>query len=644
MALSFHSEIDCVWHDTKVVLRPILNLFNSLKDYRIAGLPADRLIHFALAAALFLIAVRLMARWKAALVTLAAILLKEIVDVPLKLGLLRPAEPMVITIDTVWDVAAGALGLGAAVLLAAMLGSRWRARPPKTRAAPLPELRPAELPPIVRGVMFGAILAISAAVFVGFELAGFVSGRGYLSLLPHVIGAAAVVACCAFFGTAHTLLVLIPVLPFAKWIQVHTADDALSLVNTLILALACCDVVRRLKSKRRRLFFQRADWLVVIYAAYACAIVMLNCFRLGWTLSRTYWLVPPVVGLAVYFLARDLLCDLRLIRRALVLLGVVFLLLASAGVVEFGVRPFRPEVVPGSVFGSAPVFSVYLSLIWPFLLSLCLSGGARPRLLFCLCAAVGLATIGLVCVRACWVASACALALLLVIFLLRRDWVLCVASVAGIAFAVAMLTWSIRQAEAKGGEQGPFKSHFVREAVSAFDPRSYQKARARTLYRSGKIITASPFLGQTGKTPHTLHHAHAINYGIPGTALAVVAVLGILACGWAGAMRTREPLVFGVAVGATAGVLAAILQGMAWPTLAGSSMQPFLWYTLGLVSASVCAVRRGRAEGTARRKENRGERLPGRSDPSAGHERVVLLAIALVSFAAVGVLFWLTFR
>jgi hypothetical protein len=80
---------------------------------------------------------------------------------------------------------------------------------------------------------------------------------------------------------------------------------------------------------------------------------------------------------------------------------------------------------------------------------------------------------------------------------------------------------------------------------------------------------------------------------VPGTVLAALSMLSVLACGWMGALRSGNRLLLGVVTGATAGIVAVGLHGLAWSTFLGTSLQPFIWYTLGLVAAAVRSARTG---------------------------------------------------
>jgi len=650
LAASVQTEGGFIVDDAKELLREIIALFEWISAYRLLDVPMDRVLHFLVAAALFLIVVRFMARWKALLVTLIPMLLKEAVDIPAKLRFLQEGQPLDITMDSVWDMVAGLAGLGVGLLVATALGDRWRAWAPKARGQLLPALHEAEAHRGAPRVAFGALFGISVAIVVGFQVVPLVTGTSYVFWVPHVIAVGAVVAASAVFGTANTLLFLVPALPFANWIHRSVSNDRLNVVNTLILTLLCCEILRRLKDRRRSVRFGKADWLVLVYSVYACVIVVVNCFRLGWSLERAYWLIPPFTGLAVYLLARNLLTDDRILRRALLVFAAAVLLVCGIGIVEFlTVRPMKLEAIPGALFGEAPLFSVYLALVWPFVAALALSFRARPRVVYWLCTVAGAVAVVLVFVRSCWAAAGCALVLLVVLFLLRRDWALGLGVALAVAAGGGMLAWSARQVMAN--PKSEFKSRLVAEVCSVLEPDSYRTYRGSVVDRAEEILAASPLLGSTGQSAHTLHHAHAISYGIPGTVLAATAILAVLAYGWLGVLRSRDALVFAVAAGATAVFLAAILEGLGWSTLRRSSMQPLLWYMLGLVPASLGAAW-SRAvdapapvrptvpgQAPAPRAAHVGY-APGRSDP----RRWVMLAVAIASIVVIVVLLWLMSR
>ena len=573
------SQLELLLHDVGLIVRGIAGFVAQFKGYHLAGIPADWIMHFLVAAGAFALAARFASRRKAAILSLGIIALKEVIDVPVKLSLIRK-EPMAVTTDSAIDVAAGLLGLAVAYLLVRKLGDRWRAAEPAVHVEPLPACPQDELSSVLSKVALVCGLAAGVAIVVVFGIGG--------SFLPHLVAAMLAVGMYVLLGPSAALLLLMPALPFADWLHRLVARDDLHVSTTLILTLFACEAIRRLKRGRRI----RLAWpgrILALYAAWASAVVIMNCFRLGWTLDRLYWLIPPLTGLAVYILAGELLADPARLRRALNIFAVGFLVITVVAIVEFIAEPLRLEVVPGSALGSATALSPYLTLVWPLLLALALTAGSARRLICWPAVATGAVVIGLVYVRSGWAAAAVAVMLLAVIVAFRRDWALGVAAVLIIVVSTTALAWSFRHTERRGKP----KLRCMREIASVFNPRGYQSARGKEVDAGVQLVERSPILGETGQLVNSLPVAHALTYGVPGTALAALSILSILAYGWMGALRSGNRLLLGVVTGASAGIVAAAFHGLAWSTLLGTSLQPFVWYTLGLVAAAVRAARTG---------------------------------------------------
>ena len=615
------SELRLVAHDLFTILRPISRLFTSLDDYSFLAIRLDHWLHLATSILLVVVLARIISRRNAVLVALAIMVLKEAIDIPAKLRFLTELRPIQIHIDSAWDFAFGLLGIGAGLLLLILLGPRWRTRPVPAHAihpgaAGIPACPPAhihtttplslpgrgqgegcvvnpvhpggaDIPACPAAPIYAVLFLGPVALFAGFLLAGGLSKPEQIIWLAPLLAAALTVLACWKLGPANALLLAMPLLPLANWLQNRLAPFRFNAGSAILVALLAWEAIRRLRTRERRLPVDRSDALLAIYAALASLIVLVNCFRLGWTSERSYWLIPLVTGLAAYFLAKDLLADPRLLRRAIALLAASFGLIAIIGIVEFLASPLRLEEIPGSVFEGAPHFSVYLALLWPFLLALALSG-IRPRALFWPCVALGAAAIVLVFVRSCWAAACAAALLLLVIRLLRRDWLFGLACAGGMAAVLILLAWSVRTVSAQ--EHTPFRSRLVREAASILAPGSYERARSGVIEAAQSTIDASPILGTTGRSAHTLHQAFLINYGIPAAILAALAILVILGYGWVRAARAGDPIAFAITAGATAAVVASILEGLGWSPVVRSSLQPLLWYLLGLVPASIAAA------------------------------------------------------
>ncbi len=576
------SQLDMFLHDAKLIVRGIAGFIAQFKTYRIAGIPADWIMHVLVAAGVFMLAARFTSRRKATILTLGLIVFKEVLDVPVKLVLIQKL-PMTVTADTALDVVAGLVGLAAAFLFARKLGDRWRAAEPPHCVEPLPRRPQEDIPALPSRIALACGLAAAVGIMIVFGIGGH--------LLPHLVAVVLAAGMYFFLGPATALLFLMPALPFADWLHRRVVSDRFHVSTTLILTLLACEAIRRLRRGRRI----RIDWpgrIVAVYAACACTVVIINCFRLGWGLDRLYLLIPPVTGLAVYFLAGDFLANPARLRKAVTVLAVSFLVITVIAVIEFFANPIKLKVTPGSVYDTASVLSPYLTLIWPFLLALALSAGAVARRSICWPAVVtGAVVIGLVSIRAGWGAAVAAVALIAAIRAFRRDWTLGVAAVLTIAISITALGWGLYHSVRIGKP----KLHFVGE-VGSINIGGYLASRGKEIDIGVRLIKGSPILGETGWIDNAhlvncLPVAHAVTYGLPTFALAAVSILSILAWGWAGALRSRDRLLLGVMTGASAGIVAAAVHGLAWSTFLGTSLQPFVWYTLGVVAAAVRAAR-----------------------------------------------------
>jgi len=582
--------LDPLWHDVRLILRGIVGFWSQFSGYRVLGIPADRIGHFLVAAGLLLLAARFMARWKAVVLTAALMALKEVMDVPVKLNLIRGQHTVTVTTDTIWDIAIGLLGLAVAYVIARKLGERWKASARDAHVELLPPAPREELSAGSSRIALVCGVAAAALLVGGFEIAGAVASRSPLLWMPHVVAAVLAVGMFLFLGPGGALLFLMPVLPFADWLHRHVASDRLHVSTTLILTLLCCEAIRRLR-RGRGIRLDRPGRMIALYAFCACIIVAINCFRFGWTIERAYWLIPPVTGLAAYVLASEHLADRARLRKALTALAAAFLVVTVIAIIEFRVNPLDLEEVPGSVYGSATSLSPYLTLIWPFLLALALTAGVGRRWITWPAVATGAVVIGLVFVRAGWAAAAAALFLLAAIVAFRRDWALGIATVVVLLTAVIALEWGLRY-DARVGYGEP-KTRGLQQIASILSPHGYKSARGKEISKGARLVRRSPILGQPDAKVNSLPFAHALTYGVPGTCLAALAVLSVLLSGWAGARRSREPLLRGIAAGAGVGVVAVGLHGLAWSAFLGTSLQPYLWYVLGLVAAAVRATRTG---------------------------------------------------
>jgi hypothetical protein len=637
-AVSPGAELRLILKDARTFVRTVVYLFTALEERTFLGVPVDQVLHFLLAAGLLLLLARFLAPWKAALLAVVPLLFKEAFDVKAKLRFLQGVQAPEVTMNSVWDLAAGVLGIGLGLLVVTALRGRWRV---SSRPRGVPALHPAdrvELPGPLVWLTHVGFIAVSVALIVGMEAGAVAIGRSPWTWVPHAVVIGATVAAVAWLGTANTLALGLAALPFLNWAHRHLATDQLNLGTTLILILFCCELVRRLRTARRRVLLHPADGPLLLYAVLAGTVVLVNCARLGWTTPplhpeispigrlRLYWMIQPLTAVAVYLLAKNLLAEPALLRRGLVGLAAAFGVMCVIGIIEFVVLPLHLEVVPGAAFEAAPQFSVYLSLVWPFLLALALGWRGRSRTLFWAAVVLGPAAMALTYIRSGWAAVAGALLLVAVLFLWRRDWTLGLAGLLAAAVAVALPLWVVRHVAATPRVE--FESGLVRNATSVLKRGEYGRARAGVVAAGNEILRRSPILGETGWSAHTLHQAQAVNYGVPVAALSLVAAVCILGAGWLAVWRTRSGLAFAVTAGATATLAAALLEGLGWSSLIRSSIQPLFWYILGLVPASAAAAR-ARARPAA---ADRARRAPA--------ARLVLLALALVCAVMIAALVW----
>lgn len=649
--MAYNELTNSLLHDAREVARSAVHVLNGLSQQRALGVPLDRVLHFGVAAGLFLVAVRFLSRTKAILLVLGVIALKELIDVPAKIAFLQGhVGAPELTADTAWDAIAGLSGLGVGVMLAALLGTKWAARNQTLlRLAPFSEQT--ALSATTSRMLLTALVVSLTALFLAFQVSGILRGLGPPRWLPHVVTAALVWASSRLFGPANVLLVALPLAQYANWVQRQFASDVLDVSSTVLLALAVRQSAHALYRPTRPLRVARWEWAVSTVAVFCAVVVLFNCFRLGWTPRRMTWLTTPTVGAIACILTGRLLANAKLVRRALMALAAVLAATCVIGAIEFLSMPLRLEDTPGVVYFDAPGLGAYLSYTWPFVFGIALIGGVRPRWLFWIVSLVAVPMIAIVFVRSCWVACMAAGTLAVIFALVRRDWALGTAALLASGLAAAFLFATLRQTQ----QTAELKSKPGREFVSIFAPGGYQHARRDVLGRANEIIRAHPWVGQTGLETHTLYQTLAINYGIPGAVLLMGTLVGLCAANLVHAKLSGRRLCYAAAAGALAALAGAILMGIGWSPFSKAPEQLFGWYMLGLAVAARLVfaaddddeptkttakppneVPVGTRQGTVPRKPGApGARLP---------ERFVLLAIALAAFGTAALLLWLMFR
>jgi hypothetical protein len=650
LAIAWRQIANDLFFDVKTLVRTTFSFFTRLGQERILGVPADALLHFGVAAGMYLVAARLMSRLKAALLVGCLMVAKELFDLPAKRALLRGQTLPVLTADAVWDLVAGALGLAVGFGIAQALGERWKA--PKEPALPELPLRKAREQTRAERVLMWVAVAVCVAIFLGFELAGIFGARAGLFWLVHIGGLAAVWGLAATWGPAAALVVVVPAMPYANWVQRQIARDLLDVSITMVLGLAVYVLADQLRRRLPRQPFRFVDWAVVFYAVYCTAVVTLNCFRFGWTERRAFWLLTPVTSAAVYLLARQLLDTERRVRAASGALAATLCITGVVAVIEFAVSPIRLEYTPGVVFYVAPGLAVHLSYMWPFVFAVALNTRGWLRVVAWAGTLLGIPAMLLTFNRSGWAAAGIAGGVAVVLAMFRRDRVLGAAGLVTAILLAALAVSVIREASVNPG----FRSRATQEVASIVSPDSYKRARARHLDVGGRIIARHPLLGRTGGEVDPLSHTLAINYGIPGAVLVGLVMLAAVAASWCATFRTRRQLVYAMTAAGTVAVLGGALCGLGWSALSKPPEQPFVWYMLALVPASVAALRGSPASNaplteTPAPKPVRSERTVPRTNSKwmaraakkSVSSRMVMLAVFMICIGMVVVLLWLMF-
>ncbi len=641
-------DVQALEHDLRVLARAVLAFFSSFSHRQLMGVPLDLVAHFLVGAALFLVAARFYRRWVAALLTIGVLALKEAFDIPAKLQVLRGARPVTITMDSLLDLAAGLAGLCVAYGLVRLLGERWQAKRRDEPPRPLPPCPLQEFPSSVfyPATGFTALFCLTVLVAFRIHAIGWVSGP-IPSVIPHLVTALAVAALWRFLGSGGAVVAIIAALPFLNVLHRRIIADPFNAGNTAFLTLMCCVMIATLVRRRRVLRLRGADWAVILFAAYACFIVLTNTARLGWTFRtpgtvierlRIYWLIPPLTGAGTYLIVRNGLVNRRALEWGLVAFAASFILVAGIGLIEFFVLPYRPKSVPGSMFSEAPTLGGFLSLCVPLFLALFVGGGVRPRPLFGVAAILGLACVTLTLSRSAWAATGAATAIVVLAVLWRRDWALGLAGTGAAAFFLWAAIWTFQYTWEQ--HERPFRTLAVRGAASLVRPSVYERSRGRALRIPREKLAESPVLGVTGRSAHSLNLSLALSYGIPGAALAAVAVFAVLAHGWASGLQSGSRFATSIVFGVTGCTVAAVLNGIGWSTLRMSSIQPFFWFILGLVPAALCAIREQPTSATPEQVASP-PAAPVGSDqdrvPLSRQERSLLvIALTLTVLAAIG--------
>jgi len=629
--------------DVRSLAGSTIRVLNSLQEKTALGIPLDKLVHCLVAAWVVLVASRFVSLKKAVFLAVVIALLKELFDIPAKLVIIREKSIPQITSDSIGDLFFGILGILLACGIITLLGEKWKAQKPELQS--IPSLRQIRLSQRKSIVLQNSMLLASGGVFLTFLASGLMTGYGVPMLVIHALAFVAIYCACGRWGGANVLIWVVPLTPFANWIHRRFSRDMLGVNITMILAIMTYELIKGIRTKRKKFIFQASDTLVLAYVACVAFVVILSFFRLGWTERRMFELLAPTTGLVIVFLTNNLVKTTKHVQRAILALVSGFILLCAIGIIEFFSNPIKLEHIPGTVFYDAPGFSIYLSLIWPWVFSLALLARLPMRPLYIIGCFLGITAIALVFVRSAWAGSMIAGLLVLVLTLWKRDWSLGVSAIITIIVSGLILTYAL-DARTNSGKT-TFHSRLTREAISIIRPDAYEHARRSVLDNANRIIQQSPMLGSTGLSAHTLFQAQAISYGIPVAILGLLAVVGLLVNNWVLTIRCRDSTVFALTVGVTGTLVSGLAVGVGWSPLSKPIFQTFLWYLLALVAPAAIAFSKLYPEPEApqvkRKSHTKPEARPFYKRPFC-NERFLFLAIALVCFAVVGLLLFLIFR
>ena len=560
--------------DCLELLRDARHVLTRISTFTLWGaLRIDAPLHLVGAAALYLVARRYWSRLTAALVTCAALLVKELADVFIKSSASHVSGP---TVDTLTDLAFGVAGLGLGMLAARLLGERLRHR---RREEPPPPPAPREVAFSERAG-FGLHLAFGAfcaALLVGH----LVFGGKWACHLPL---AALVLLACRFFGPAAVTMVAIPAVPYLNGLYrvlelhgPHLYREFLA-SDTLVLTLALYVLTARLARREVTLRWHAVDPLVLLYAGFGVLAVLWGLPEGGLTFSKSKQLLCIAEGLAVYFLVVDLFRTPGQLRRAAWVLALSAGIACVIAAVELFTRSHvLLQVHPGGLYKKAERFSAYVTMMAPLALGLAVFVRGWRRWPFAACAVLGLAMVVITASRSGWASGAVSATLVLLFACWRKDWVLAlavltvVAAVGGVANATLERATSRRQADIReaAGRRAPrhYNTRVMRELLSVRPAallRTFRGARGEITERGLREIRERPLLGHAGTEVNrtSIYLNLAVDNGlIAASALLVVIGWGIVR-GLRLGGRVRDPLLRALAFGCAFGLIGSLIEGV----------------------------------------------------------------------------------
>jgi len=583
--------------DCLELLRDGRHVLTRISTYKLWGaLRIDAPLHLFGAAALYLVARRYWSRLTAALVTCAALLVKELADVFIKSSASHVSGP---TYDTLTDLAFGVAGLGLGMLAARLLGERLRHR---RRREPSPPPAPREVA-LSERASFGLHLAFGvfcAALLVGH----LVLGGKWAWHLP--LGAAVLLA-CRFFGPAAVTMVAIPAVPYLnglyRVLDVH--GPHLYASDTLVLTLALYVLTARLARREVTLRWHAADPLVLLYAAFGVLAVLWGLPEGGLTFPKAKQLLCVAEGLAVYFLVVNLFRTPGQLRRAAWVLALSAGLACVIAAVELFTRSdVLLQVHPGGLYKKAERFSAYVTMMAPLTLGLAVFVRGWRRWPFAACAVLGLAMVAITASRSGWASGAVSATLVLLFACWRKDWVLALAvlavlaAVGGVASATLERAASRRRADIReaAGRRAPrtYNTRVMRELLSVRPAallRTFRGARGAITERGLREIRERPLLGHAGTEVNrtSIYLNLAVDNGLIAASALLVMIGWVIVRGLRLGGRVRDPLLRALAFGCAFGLIGSLIEGVGvgWPVR--RMFVPLFWYLLALGPAAIAA-------------------------------------------------------
>jgi hypothetical protein len=618
------------------LIRTLRRAMVTVSDYRPYGIPIDSILHFLLAGMIFLVVSRWTRKRWAFAASLLLILIKEIIDVPMKAELAEKGVNL--TADAIWDIAFGMAGLGAAWLFVAWRGDTWKVRPLGADFKPLRKCWTWEVS--ARTLQIGSSLALFIIVFAGLSLM-IIPGIQW----PHPVAAALVILGIWRFGPFYTMTALLFSIPFLNWFDYYVvAPHPVAASEISLMALAACCLVPLLRHGQQSLRLSVLDCGVIAFSICGTVAAAANLMRPSASVQGAVWLLRPIQS-AIIYLVLTRLADSK--RRVLIICHSIvcsLLLLCIAGIVEFIIKPLRLELVPGSAFGDAAAFGTYLTMGAPFALVLSVYSYKKLRWFSLAASLLSVICVGLVYSRTCWASVSVTTCLIIFIWGFRKDYILGFAICMALALAAFLGLYSVRSMASSSSSP-----HFVREVATILNPGSLRRSRWRMIEASINRIKVAPLAGQPGPWVEHYYLTLGANHGLPALAMAGVAFAIIVLRGIARLWSVRDRETFGIVAGGWLGLMGALIAGFALGSFARPTFIPLLWSLCAIVA--ICTNLTGTSFETLPQPKLPpldSSDIPSKtippSDTDTSRRPIAFLVIALLCFLSIVAMLVLIFR